>query len=403
MTNKNKKLSLFLILSLCSFSVTAQDLSAADARNFSWQAVIPTTPHNGLYNIQLDPLLLSKSQKSDYADFRIYQNKKTEVPYLLRKQESQFDIPAIKSFPVVENKQLSNGASSFIFSNEKGESIDHFTLMLKNSWVKKHLHITGSNDLKQWYGLVPEFVFDPANPNINTPLTDYKYIRLFINDSGSAPLNITGVGQYYSERKATVNLPVPSAGMTIKNVNKTTVIKLAFANKYVIDNLSFTISAPALYKRQAWVNGESFTLTSAQPNEVTLFHEVKTDTLVIRIENQDNPPLKIAEVKAWQVPRYLTAYLEAGNSYLILTGDAHLTKPQYDLSFFEDSLNKALPLIGMTDAAQKPINKPALQTAVAKGFTLFSSKLWIWIAIVGIIALLGFMAFRMLRDMQEKK
>lgn len=403
MTNKNKKLNLSFILFLCSFSLTAQDFSIGDSKNFSWQADIPTVASSGIRNILLNPLLLSKSQAAGYSDFRIYQNKKTEVPYLLRKQESHFDIPAVKSFPVIENKQVPNGNSSFIISNETGKSIDHFTLMIKNSWVKKYMNITGSNDLKQWYGLVPDFVFDPASPHINLPLTDYKYIRLLINDSSSAPLNITGAGQYYSEQRKPDNLPIPSSGMTITNANKTTIIRLAFQNKYVIDNLSFTITSPALYKRQAWVNGESFTLSSGQLNEVTLFHEIKTDTLVIRIENQDNPPLSIEEVNAWQIPRYLTAYLEKGSSYQIVVGDSTRTKPQYDLSYFEESLDSAVPLMTITDAAQRPIPKAASQSSTAKGFTLFTSKLWIWMAIVGIIALLGFMAFRMLRDMQEKK
>jgi hypothetical protein len=150
MTNKNKKLNLSFILFLCSFSLTAQDFSIGDSKNFSWQADIPTVASSGIRNILLNPLLLSKSQAAGYSDFRIYQNKKTEVPYLLRKQESHFDIPAVKSFPVIENKQVPNGNSSFIISNETGKSIDHFTLMIKNSWVKKYMNITGSNDLKQW-------------------------------------------------------------------------------------------------------------------------------------------------------------------------------------------------------------------------------------------------------------
>ncbi len=169
----------------------------------------------------------------------------------------------------------------------------------------------------------------------------------------------------------------------------------------MIDNLLFNISAPAFYKRQAWVNGESFTLTSTKPNEIALFHSLKTDTLFIRIENQDNPPLTIERIAAWQLPRYLSAYLEKDKSYMVLMGNPKLAAPQYDLSYFADSLDRELPGITIDTAGMQAIGKPA--KVVTQGFTLFSSQGWIWIAIAGIILLLGFMALRMLRDMQEKK
>ncbi|SFW60894.1 hypothetical protein [Chitinophaga sancti] len=402
MTNKNKKFSIFfIILFLCSASMTAQDLSTAVSKDFSWQAVTDKVQRSGFYNILLDPKLMACSETADYTDFRIYQDLKTEVPYLFKKEILHTDIAGIRSFTVIENKPVIHGTSSFIFSNETGHPVDYVTLSVKNTWTSKFMNVTGSNDLKKWYGLVPEFSFDPSRPQINLPLTDYKYIRLLINDSLEAPLNITGAGQYYNEQKSTSPLSVFCSGMTISNANKTTTIKLAFAHQYVIDNLSFNITAPALYKRQAWVNGESFTLSSGQANEIALQQAVKTDTLVIRIDNQDNPPLKIQDVNAWQVPRYLTAYLEEGKSYLILTGNPGLAAPNYDLSFFADSLNRELPRIVVANEQMKHINKPA--SVAEKGFTLFTSKLWIWIAIIGIIALLGFMAFRMLRDMQEKK
>lgn len=399
MTNKNKKLNLILIIFLlCSTAMTAQEMPA---KEFSWQAFIEDVPRNGFYNILLHPDLLSESQAPGYTDYRIYQDNKTEVPYLLRKESFQYDISSIKSFDVIENRQVTNGTSSFIFSNTTGQAIDRFTLMVKNSWVQKNMNVTGSNDLKQWYGLRPDFVFNPADPEVDLPPTDYKYIRLLINDSNNAPLNITAAGQLINEQKFNTPIPVSYSSRTISNIAHSTEtgIQIVFPGKYVIDKLSFTITAHSFYKRQAWVNGESFTLTSGQPNEVVLSHEIKTDTLMIRIENEDNPPLGIDDVQIWQLPRYLTAYLEQGHSYLILTGNPALTAPKYDLAYFADSLKKELPLISIENEQMKPISKPA--SAVVS--TLFTSQVWIWVAIVGIIALLGFMAFRMLKDMQEKK
>lgn len=400
--NKNKKFSLFFIISfLCSTSLAAQEYSSETAKDFSWQAVFENVPGNGFYNILLDPKLLANSEAPGYTDIRIYQDKKSAVPYLFQKEILKYDIDSLRSFTVIENKPVTNGTSSFIFSNETGKPIDYVTLFIKNTWMQQSMTVTGSNDMKEWYGLVPKFSFDPSRPQINLPHTDYKYIRLLMDDSSQAPLNITGAGQYYNEQRSTSPLSVFVSGMTVTNANKVTTIQLAFNKKYVIDNLSFIITAPALYKRQAWVNGESFTLASGQANEIALQNEVKTDTLVIRIENQDNPPLTIENVNAWQIPRYLTAYLEAGKSYQILIGNPTLTAPDYDLSYFADSLKKELPRIVVDNESVKPISKPA--SVAEQGFTLFTSKVWIWLAIIGIIALLGFMALRMLRDMQEKK
>ena len=73
--------------------------------------------------------------------------------------------------------------------------------------------------------------------------------------------------------------------------------------------------------------------------------EVKTSKLLLEIDNEDNPPLSVAQVSLFQTERSALAYLEAGKAYQLLTGDTAASAPNYDLKFFTDSArNRALKI-----------------------------------------------------------
>jgi hypothetical protein len=56
------------------------------------------------------------------------------------------------------------------------------------------------------------------------------------------------------------------------------------------------------------------------------------------VQNEDNPPLQLKTVNAWQQQQYLLAYLEPHESYSLTFGDTSLESPIYDLRYFKDSM-----------------------------------------------------------------
>jgi hypothetical protein len=364
------------------------------------QAALPAITNNGFYNIALTPDIVAASTGNHFSDVRIYEGM-AEVPYLLREESNTYDF---RAFQILENKQVIRGTSTLLFSNETGLKLDHFEIIVKNTRVKKKISISGSNDKKTWYAVTEEEYFNPETATtdssgtalistIHIPVTDYHYYRLLINDSTTAPLNFIKLGRYNIISREVSYLPIPSPKL-IKN-------KLQFDASYLINKLSFTITAPALYHRQATLSTASgpvqqFTLVSGQPAEVVLDNAVKGNEFYLFIDNEDNPPLQISTINAWQANVYLTAYLEKGKTYILKVGDSTLSIPKYDLSYFTDTVKADIPVLHAGKLTRN-INAPEIV------YTFFKNRYWIWAGIIGINILLGTLAFFMFREMERKK
>jgi hypothetical protein len=392
-------------------------LTPLSAQRFVQQAALPAIDTSRLYNIILTPEIIAGSTGLGLPDIRIYENG-SEVPYLLQQESDDYDLSSFREFEILENTQVVNGISTLLFRNTG--KLDHFELIVKNAWVTKQLSISGSNDRNKWYAVTEDLSLDlnTASPDksgttltktIQIPTTDYQYYRLLINDSAAAPLNIIKLGRYNIIPVEASYLSVPAPALIkLKEVSpRQTALKIQFSGAYIIRKLSFNISAPALYHRQAtlctasgntYIPQQQFTLTSNQPVQVVLNNPVKEKNLYLFIDNENNPPLQIAAVKAWQANTYLISYLEKGKAYILKVGDTSLQTPTYDLSYFVDKLDHVSYLhAGKLVRASTPEQAPAIIS------TIFKSKIWIWAGIAGINLLIGFLVFKLIKDMQQQK
>ncbi|HEY9262840.1 hypothetical protein, partial [Chitinophaga sp.] len=290
------------------------------------------------------------------------------------------------------------------------------------------MRISGSNDKENWYGVTDTFVFDPASAvldsagttvvkTIGIPSSNYTWYQLIINDSSSAPVFIEKIGRYRTNSHATeyTPLPAPNVSVPADSHPHQTRLQLNFDQPYLVSKLSFHITAPALYRRKAALMAESevsdgkrtvmqpteiasFELSAERPAQVVLSRPGNYSQLLLIVQNDDNPPLQFGAVNAWQQTIWLTASLQQGASYVIKGGDVRLPAPVYDLAYFKDSVPANIPVI-----------EPAAPVSIAvvaterSSVTVFKSKWWIWLGIIGIGALLAFLAVKMLREMQEKK
>ena len=114
---------------------------------------------------------------------------------------------------------------------------------------------------------------------------------------------------------------------------------------------------------------------------------------MIKINNNDDKPLKIKNVKASQLNTYLTASLENGNDYTLRFGDEKLEAPVYDLKYFVDSIPQNL-------AQLAPGSVNGLKTMEDSKSTSVFNSTYIWIALGVVIIFLGFMSYRMLKEMK---
>jgi hypothetical protein len=141
----------------------------------------------------------------------------------------------------------------------------------------------------------------------------------------------------------------------------------------------------------------NFTVSSAQASIVHL-PAIKAQELMITIDNENNPALAVATVKANQLNRYLIAWLKKDEAYTMKFGPDELAMPGYDLAFFRDSIpdNPGLLAIG-------PITSVKKIETVETSPTIFTNRNIVWVAIVLVVGVLGFMSLRMAKDAAGKK
>jgi hypothetical protein len=214
---------------------------------------------------------------------------------------------------------------------------------------------------------------------------------------------------------------------------KQSYIRITFADSQYVDHLRFSITTKnksgdyyrgaSLYqvietrengiKKESELFLASTILSSLNTNEINL-GRMRVKELVLRINNDDNQPLIVDAVRAFQVKHYLVADLESKKKYFIRFGNDSIPAPVYELTHFKDKIPASPEVIrsGMRkDISAKQISvasakkeAAAAATETAKlGDSIFKDKKVIWGAIGIVILLLGFMTMKMLKEMKSKE
>lgn len=386
------------------------NLTGLGAQSFQYNADLPAIDSSGFYQVQVPPEIGLLAGEG-YEDIRLYSKQGRETPYLLKQEKPVSREKRFKTYSVLNKTYESGCCTRIIIENPRKKDINNLSLLVKNARIRKTASLSGSNDREQWFAIDNEFNLQNLYSDTGTtevkildfPQTDYKYYRLTIRDSNANPLNIRKVGYYDHEaqRGQYFNLPTPSISQ-IDSTNGSTYLAIHFEQPYHINRLNFQVTDPVYYHRQARIIDQKtnkrlkrFVLSSKQTPEVS-FHQVKSDSLLIIIENQDNPPLVIDEVEADQLKHSLIAYLEGGKAYEIRLGNEKLGRPAYDLQHFEDSIPNRLTTL--SPESPNPIEKK--RKGKNKPDSFFESKLWLWVPLGIVIALLGFLSIRMVRQME---
>lgn len=402
-----KPILLLLFSALCIQSF-AQDLK------FKWQAELPEVKQSGFYNILIDPAV-NTHLKEDLSDIRIYNNGK-EVPYIL-KSENASSSTSFHEYTIVENKST-NKWTQLILQNVSKSRINNISLIIKNSDVKKKARLSGSDDKQNWYIIKDNYNLEAVYSGQNTfevkvldfPLSDYEYYKLDIEDSLSAPIKILKAGYYDTQVEEAKYISIPAPIISQKDSsNKRSYIKVSFNSPQFIDRLKIEVEGPAYFLRPIriakliqdrkltyWESLYQDELRSNHDNILLLDHYF-TDHFYLIIENNDNQPLTVKSITGFQLTHYLTAKLDQGQKYTLKFGNKDMGYPTYDLEYFRDSIPTSTPIIKAEN-----ITNIDIQKAQVDKDDFFKSTIWIWVAICIVIALLGYMSYRMLKDMKKE-
>lgn len=406
------KLNKFIVVLLAANGLLAQHKTTAK---------IETVKENGLHKIIL-PAEIRSFSKEELGDFRILDSKGTEVPYYLIPQEHIAERPHFFSeCSIISKTVLPKNKTSLIFENPK-TAIDSIVLCITNSDVTKPYHISGSNDQKEWFGLVNNARLDElvnkeetlVFKTINFPLTSYRYIKIEFDDKKTLPINVLKIG--YFANKTTFSTQVEIVPKTTKILQipaeKKTQIYIAFDYPQIVNQISFEITKPNLFQRNAriCVNKKramkqkgavfpetltNFELNSNQKNSFSI-PQLFEKKFFIEINNRDNPALTFSKIRFFQNPVWVISDLKANENYTITTGNPKLRSPEYDLENFKNSINKSLPEVKIYDIKHTAIAKI---NTTNKSFWQQSWFMWLCIGLGGMV--IAFFTLNLVKDMKK--
>ena len=125
------------------------------------------------------------------------------------------------------------------------------------------------------------------------------------------------------------------------------------------------------------------------------FPVIKTNKLILVINNKDNLPLTIDKIILAEPHSYATAYLEGGHAYHLLMGSDSVMQPDFDLIHFKDSIpSNSLFLF---PAAITPVE---IDT---KSGSSFFQQWFIWPILLFVLFVLFILVKGLLKDINNSK
>lgn len=391
------------------------------SQEFAVEGKISGINSNGLHSVLITPEIRSLANEN-LSDLRIFDSKNRETPYFLT-NDFRTTSTAFEEYKIISKSNVPNKSSSVIFENNTNKNINDLTLAIANSDVEKIYSISGSNDLTQWFGLVNNRLLSDLSDSENTfvyknipvPNNQYRYLKIDFNDKKTLPVAVLKVGKFSSQTTASVFQQIKKEVFKIQEFpkEKKTRITFKFENPSIVNQVSFAIKNASLYRRTAKImvnrsevykkrkknyeeNLENFELASNTANTFSI-GELREKEFYIDIENLDNQPLSISDVKIFQLPVYLVADLISTEKYTLKAGNTNVSEPQYDLSSFQNSISKVLPEAKISNIT---IVKKA-EKATSKNTAIYSQPWFMWVCI-GIGGLIIFyFTLSLIKDMKK--
>ena len=402
MNKKLSKLFSVIIFIFLAFNSTAQN-------NFKYSAELDTINASGFYQILLLPEVVSKLQPN-FADIRIINTERKQIPYLLQTDKPVFRRDYFTEMPIISTKKEADKQTHVVIENKAGRAINELILIIKNADASRSITLSGSDDKKQWY-VIKENIFlnnlftttdDRFVQVLSFPSSKYVFFKIIIHGENVLPVNIISAGVYGQNLINGKFILVPAPAISQKDSSDGfSYVTLQFNDTYAVDRLELQVNGSKFFKRRIQIYNKDEVLDGskdafvASSEPAVFLMSLKAGKLLLKIQNGDNPPLKITAASAFQLNRYLLAWLEKNIDYKIVFSDSLATLPHYDLEFFKDSIRSMVPL---TYASIQKNNIDQKQNNIAS-----DNKKWMWLIIIVVLIGLLFFTYRITKEINNKQ
>jgi hypothetical protein len=380
---------------------------------FKYKAELENVHAAGFYEIVLLPSVTAKLQPG-FQDIRIINAEGKQVPFMM---QSDVHLPvrytSLKELPILSNKKETDKLTHVIIENKLNIPINSLVLFIKNTEATRNVTIAGSDNNREWYVIKEEVSLknlfteraDSVAQEVRFPNSNYRYFKLIIHGTDVLPVNIIRVCTQGDGPNLNTNyIPLPNPSVEQKDSSDHfSYVTIRFDDLYPINKLNLKVSGSKFFRRTLHIYNKNSSSNNIGPlllssNTSPVYSlNIKTNQVLLKISNEDNPPLKITEVSAFQVKWHLLTWLEKDSGYKIVFGDSMARAPDYDLGFFKDSITSK-PLSLTYNAPKKNTIAEQKETT-----NIFSSKTVMWGVIGVVLSILLFFTFRLTKDISSKE
>ncbi len=402
----------YIFVWLLSLFVTSTSL----AGEFKCRTGVFSVDSTGFYFVRLSPQVVGESREN-LADLRILDSDNNEVAYVAEQEIKGTTSSHFFAYPMVARHQTDT-STVLIFHNDRGTPINSLCLMVNNAEVTKTMHLNGSNDQESWYSVKEsETIHSFQNASdvteimtIAFPLVDYKYFRLFIDDSNSAPVKINAVGYSVSNTRLGDYTEVIGSFEQSNSVKEQkSFVDISLNGRRLINRMDVEVNYPSVFLRDVdlyyFADADkqimryltSFVLKSGEDASFDI-GECYSYGFRLVINNNDNRPLEIYDVNMLMLNRYCVAELHESEEYHLVYGNDSMASPHYDLVNFKELYAGDLPVVNHGKVAVIPSAKVVELDIELVKMLWYQNSVMIWIAIIVVAFLLAFVSFKMLND-----
>lgn len=318
-------------------------------------------PAKGLVRANIPAATLDAAQPG-LEDLRIIDSTGNQVPYLI---ERLLPDPESTTQPAEFRNTVENGATQLNLKTGTSAPIIGVSLETPATQFMKAADVEGSNDGRTWTKLAGgDSLFQLPNGatklRVSLPEGVWQFLRITIDDLGSAPMPFTGAQLH----KAHTNAPAEAVAVTIKSRDESpgttrlaldlgaanlTLGSLRIESNEPVFTRAVTLAVPEVsddgIRERNITDAVIYRANVKSKNEarleIPLESQIQTRELLVLIRNEDSPPIPIDAVRADRRLVRLTFFANQPGQYLLLSGNSQTVAPRYDLSALSGKLKNA--------------------------------------------------------------
>jgi hypothetical protein len=345
------------IAAACSAAITPTEWQNRQTLNV-------TAP--GLTKLVLPAATLDSAQPQ-LGDVRVLDAAGQEVAYLLDR-ETRGAEPARRRDPK-DFRLVPNGdTTQLVIETGTKEILEAVELETFVPFFLKAAHVEISDDRTQWRSIgttLPVFRQFGAE-QLRLPLghRTAAFVRVTLDDFRSRQVAFTGARLFAASGQPTP-VPVAPFGARITRreefANETVLTVTLDGRNVSLASLALDVKDPLFARRVTVAVREAWDITSLERTigtatiyrlaldgtpakaqlEVPLYFSPVTRELLVHVDNGDSPPLSVGDVRVQQHPAVLLFNAPTAGAYTLLSGNAQVPAPRYDLAAFAGEMKKA--------------------------------------------------------------